>query len=485
GAIATPALAGAVEPASSRGRRWLPAALFAVAAVGTTVFIWLPQYLAKHDNAIVAVAREDAEAESRKRKAVMQKTADSATLRNAADESRKKFDEAFAALDAHAAATWATSAFAAAREEGGRAAQSYAVGEYAKASKAWDSANAKLALLEKERPRVLQQALDRGKAALAAANTTEARAAFESALAIEPGLAAAKAGIERAARLEQAFAQVDAAVVHERAGRLADAEQGFRKALTLDAAAPGATEGLARLAARNAGDAYASMMARGLVDLAAGRTETARTAFRQALALRPDSREARDALASLDQGERLSAIRLLEARAANAESDERWEEALAAWREAAGLEPGLVSARDGIPRSQSRLELQRRIDALMQKPERLWDPAGRSEARTVLAMAAATGNPRQKLAATAQDLERLATAAEKPVRLRLESDGQTSIAIYHVGQYGTFERRDFELLPGRYTVVGTRTGFRDVRREVTLMPGATPPAVVVKCEESI
>ena len=484
-AIETPALVHPAVHAGHRGRRWLPVALVAAAAAAAAVFIGLPQYLSKHEPAVVAVSREDAEAASRERRADEQRTADSATLRTAADEARKKFDAAFAALDSHAAAVWGTSVFAAAREEGAEAAQKLAVGEFANAGKAWESATAKLAGLEKDQPQAIKRALDRGRAALAATKTTEARAAFESALAIEPGLPAAKAGIERAARLDQALVQVDAAVVAERAGRLAEAEQGFRKALALDASAPGAAEGVARLAARKSSEAYASVMSRGLEDLAAGRTELARAALKQALALRPDSREARDALASLDQGQRQSAIRLLEARAANAESDERWDEALAAWTEAVGLESGLASAREGMPRSQARAQLQRRIDALMQKPERLWDPAGRGEARTVLALAADAGNPRQKLSAAAQELERLAAAAEKPVRLRLDSDGLTSIAIYHVGQYGTFDRRDFELLPGRYTVVGTRTGFRDVRREVILVPGVQPSAVVVKCEESI
>ncbi len=485
GMVEAHALAGIPAPARTRGRRWLSAALLASAAAAGALFIWLPKYLAEHNTGIVQMAREEAEAQSRERKTADQKTADSATLRTAAAEARTRFDTTFAALDAHAAAIWATDVFAAARVEGGQAAQSYAVGDYAVARQAWESAAAKLAGLEKQRPGALQQALDRGKAALAQWKTAEARAAFESALAIEPGHAAARAGIERAARLDQAFALVDAAVAHERAGRLADAEQEFRKALALDAAAPGAAEGLARLAARKSGDAFAAVMSRGLADLTAGRTGPARAAFQQALALRPDSREARDALASLDQGQRASALRLLEARAASAESDERWDEALAAWQEAAGLEPGLASAREGIARSKSRAELQQRIDALMQKPERLWDPAGRGEARTVLAMTAAAGNPRKRLAAAARDLERLAAAAEKPVRLRLESDGQTSIAIYRVGQYGTFAQRDFELLPGRYTVVGTRTGFRDVRREVVLMPGSGPSAVVVKCEEPI
>jgi hypothetical protein len=42
-----------------------------------------------------------------------------------------------------------------------------------------------------------------------------------------------------------------------------------------------------------------------------------------------------------------------------------------------------------------------------------------------------------------------------------------------------------ELLPGRYKVVGPRTGFRDVRREITIAPGREPPALVIRCEEQI
>ena len=450
----------------------------------SAIFIWLPKYLAGHQ-AIVEVAREDAKAEGQQRAAAEQKAGDIAKQKTASEEARGRFDTAFKALDAHAAATWATEKFAGARVAGRAGGATLRSRRLRRRAASLGIRGAAVGCArEGASARACGRARSRQGGARAA-KTVEARAAFESALAIEPGHAGAKAGIERAARLEQAFVIVDAAVASERAGRLAEAEQGFRKALALDAAAPGAAEGLSRLAARRSGDAYAALMSRGLSDLTAGRTESARAAFQQALAMRPDSREARDALASLEQGQRVSALQLLEARASSAESDERWDEALAAWKEAAGLEPGLASAREGVARSQARVELQQRIDALMQHQERLWDPAGRAEAHTVLAMASAAGNPRRRLAATSADLERLAAAAEKPVRLRLESDGQTSIAIYRVGQYGPLMQREVELLPGRYTVVGTRSGFRDVRREVILMPGAAPADVVVKCEEQI
>jgi hypothetical protein len=480
-----PVLAGAAAQAPRGKRRWLPAALLAAAAGAAVVFIWLPSFIADRNAGIEREARAAADESNRQRQLRAQQAADSVTARAAAEAARVKFDAAFVALDARAAARWATDAFVKARTAGEQAAQRFAVGDYAAAREAWESSAAQLAELDKRRPQALQEALERGQAALAQGKTGAAREAFQFALAIEPDHAGARAGIDRAARLDQAFPIVDTAIGDERAGRLAEAEENFRKALALDAAAPGAREGLARLAARRAGDAYAAAMSRGLADLAAGRAEPARAALQQALALRPGSKEARDALASLDQGQRAAALRLLEARASSAESDERWQEALAAWQEAAALEPGLAPVREGVARSQPRAELQRRIDALIQQPERLWDPAGRGEARTVLAMAASAGNPRLRLAASARELERLAAAAETPVRLRLESDEATSVAIYRVGQYGAFATREVELLPGRYTVVGTRAGFRDVRREVVLAPGTPPSAVVVKCEEPI
>jgi hypothetical protein len=402
-----------------------------------------------------------------------------------AETARTAFETAFKALDARAAARWATAVFAEARDAGAQAADRYAAEKYAEAAAGWKSGSEKLAALEQQLPKSLKETLRRGQVSLAEGKTAPARDAFELALAIDAANTEAQAGIARAAKRDQAFAIVDAAVADESAGRLAAAEEGFRRALALDPAATGAQDGLARLAARRAGEAYAAAMSRGFADLAQGRNDAARREFQSALAIRPGSVEARDAIASLDQGQKAAALRMLEGRARSAEAEERWDDALTAWREATGLESSLESAREGIERATPRAELQRRIEALNREPQRLWDPAGRAEARNLLATAAAAGNPRQRLAAATRELERLAAAAATPVKLRLQSDGVTQVAIYRVGQYGTFSERDVELLPGKYTVVGTRNGFRDVRREVVLPPGAAAPAVVVRCEEPI
>jgi hypothetical protein len=471
---------------AARPRRGiLPLVLAAAVLAALAGLVWLQPRLAGEGSAIVADARRQAEQESATRRTQAERQAAETAARDAADAARAKFEAAFKALDARATARWATSPFAETRDVGAEAAQRYAVGDYAGAAEHWNAGSTKLTELEKAVPEALAAAMQRGQDALAAAKTGAAREAFQLALAIQPNHPPATAGIARAGRLDEALALVDAASRDEQAGRAAAAESGYRKALAIEAAVPGAQAGLDRLAARRSADAFSVAMSRGFADAAAGRNESARAAFEQALALRPGSREAKDAIAALEQGQKASALALLEARARTAESAERWDEALAAWREAAALEPTLESAREGLARASPRAELQRRIDALIARPERLWDPEGRAEARGLLAGAAGAGNPRERLAASARELDRLAKAAESPVRLRLESDGQTQVVIYRVGQYGAFSTRDVELLPGRYTVVGTRAGYRDVRREVVLPPGAGSAAVIVRCEEPI
>ena len=474
----------APPPPARQGWRWLLAAAVAAVALAA-VFVGLPRWTAERNAGLAAQARAEAAAQHAEQQQRAREAAGQAAARDAAGTARDGFQEAFAAQDARQAARWAAELFARARAAGEEAARGFGTGNYAAATAAWQDGTALLARVEQERPAVVRRQLALGAEALREGRTAEGREAFELALAIEPGHAAARAGLERAGRLEAALATTDAASNDERAGHLDAAEQGFRRALETDPAVPGAQAGLARIAARRAGDAYAAAMAQGMADLAAGRTEAARAQFSRALQLRPGSVEAQEAQAGLEQGQRGAAIGMLAARAASAEIDERWAEAVTAWREAAALEPALASARDGIARSAPRAELQERIDTLVNAPERLWDPRGRAGGRALLQAAGRAAEPRRRLAAAAAELERLIVQAEMPLRLRLESDGLTEVVIWRIGRFGLFTGRDVELLPGRYTVVGTRNGYRDVRREVELRPGVQPAAVVIRCEEPV
>ena len=61
----------------------------------------------------------------------------------------------------------------------------------------------------------------------------------------------------------------------------------------------------------------------------------------------------------------------------------------------------------------------------------------------------------------------------------------SALRVGFLGPLGTFTSRTVELRPGAYVVVGTRDGYRDVRRNVRVDASGGGGPVSVRCEEPI
>ena len=390
-----------------------------------------------------------------------------------------------AALDSKGAAGWAGDAFVRGRQALGDADAAHARGDYAAAVDRLTAADEAFVGVERLAAAKLREALGAGRAALDAGVAPEARKWFELALAIDATNGDAKRGLERAGTLDEVRRLLASAVASERDGDAAAAEAAYRKALELDADATAAREGLARIAAAAADAAFAAAVAQGLASTSRGDYTAARAAFERANRIRPGAPEVKDGLAAVERavGDRI--IGDHHAAAAQAETEERWADAVAGYRKALGVDRNLLAAQQGLERAEPRAMLAAELEACLGRPERLYSSDVRRAARAALARAAAVPAPGPALTKQMAAVASLLTAAETPVRVEIASDSQTEITIYRVGKLGAFDRKDMELLPGRYTVVGTRAGFRDVRRELTVLPGRETTALVIRCEEQI
>jgi tetratricopeptide (TPR) repeat protein len=357
--------------------------------------------------------------------------------------------------------------------------------EYAAALASLKSADELLVATEKRAAGELQAALAAGKAALDAGNAADARRGFERALQIEPASAAAKRGLERAGTLDDVRALLADAQAREARGDVAGAQAAYRKALELDRDTQAARDALARIQGQAAGAAFAAAMSRGLDSLARKEYAAARQAFEQAGRIRPGAPEVADGLAQVERalGDRTIAGHISAAQ--QAEAAERWSEAVAEYRKALELDRNLLAAQQGLERAEPRAMLDAELNTYIDKPERLYSPDVRNAARRATERAGAVPGRGPVLDRQVATVERLVTAAETPLKVALTSDKLTEVTIYRVGRLGVFERRDVELLPGRYTVVGVRAGYRDVRHELTIVPGRDAPAVTIRCEEPI
>ena len=410
-----------------RGGSRLAMWLIGVLALGAVALFVVPRYF--DINSLAALAPGSA--------APSVSTGAGATAARLAAQ-RADFDQRFALLEAHGAASWAAADLAKART---LAAES--VG-------ARDAGSLNLAQQRLADASSVLDSIERAAPAAAAANPSSAQIPSAAGAATAPHAPAAPGA----------------------------------------AAATGAASGAGALRNTQAptafgDDAYAKAAGEGFAALGAGQLDKARRSFEKARALRPDGPEALDGLRRVDAARAGRAFAVRRAEAEDLEDEERWQDALDAYDAVLRQDSSQVWAQEGRARAGARLQLGDSLQALIDHPDRLANPRLRDDAAVLLQTAQQQPVSGPVLRTQIARLTALLPALDKPVRLSLVSDNHTQVTIASVGTFGSFARRDIELRPGRYTVIGTRDGYREVRRDITVSPGEEFLTVNVICSEPI
>lgn len=314
---------------------------------------------------------------------------------------------------------------------------------------------------------------------------SEAVRLYDLAVAITPGNAEAEAGLARASKLESVLALTDQGVQFEKELELDAARFAYEKALALDSAWPAATEGLERVAAAIKARSFDQRMTEGLQALSDGDYASARAAFNAAKTIEPTSVQPADGLMQVDQEVRLANIRRLEGEAIQLDSDEQWEQSIVVYRELLEIDPDIQIARDGLATANSRAALHKRLGGYIEEPDALSDQVTMQSATQLLLQVTRMQPMGPRLEDQKNELSRLLKRAATPLPVQLISDDATEVAIFKVGQFGTFRSKDLELRPGVYVAVGNRPGYRDVRLEFRVAPESDMQPVVIQCEEQI
>jgi eukaryotic-like serine/threonine-protein kinase len=465
-------------------RSGVPRVLLALAGlvvVAVAAFLWLPHFTTLPSVAIPAPA-SGSPANRPPGPLAPAATAD-ATVRFETD--RTRLDRRLAVLETRGAGVWGGADFAAAKTRAAESVGAYEAGSLALAQQRLAEASRLLDRIERAAPAALAAQLAAGDRALTAGQQELAVQAFDLAARIDPQDQRAAMGQSRARRLSGVLPLLADAENAQSARQYSRAEQDYTQALTLDPKNAQARTGLARASAAFGDDSYAKATGEGFAALGAGRIEEARAAFGRARSLRPNGAEALEGLRRVDATTGERGFTAMRARAEGLEAQERWDEALQAYNSVLRQDRSLVFAQQGKGRAAAHIELEDSLQALIDRPDRLSSPQVRSEALALLQSAQEQPSPGPSLRLQMARLSAMLPEFDKPVHLSLLSDSLTQVAIPSVGAFGTFSRRDIDLKPGHYTVIGTRDGYRDVRRDITVSPGQQTQTVNVSCSEPI
>ncbi len=475
-------------PPDAAGRSagpWIGIALVLLLALGLAVVWLLPQWLEPASAPQTSAQPGPEQPGSNPPEPAHPSETPAPSARPDAEAALQAWLQTAARLENARAPAWAPAEWSAtqkAAEEGDRL---FTQRRFAEAAASYAAGQAGLEALEASRTERLAEALAAGRAALAADDGDAAAAGFELALIIEPGHPEADNGVKRARVRNELLDLMRQAQAAEAGDDLPGALEAYREAAALDPEYGPAGEGLDRVVASMRAAVFQAAMGRALAALDAGDLTDAATLLDKAAQVNPDDPALSDARSRLDRKQRQARIRELERRAGQRAAAERWDAAAGLYRQVQGLAPEAAAARRGLQRAEARIDLHRRLDAFLGQPERLAAEGPRQHARALLAAnrPAPPGEPElaRKLAALEQALE----GAAMPLAVRLQSDGLTQVSIHRVGPLGRFLEHRLELNPGRYTAVGTRDGYRDVRREFEIQRGKTPAPIRIQCEEAI
>lgn len=389
------------------------------------------------------------------------------------------------ALEDQGAQFWSTVAYDDIVQQGMAGDELYRQGDYARALDQYQSAidAASILLSSVAGVRATNEAI--AADALLAGDTDEAIAALTILGLIDPTDDGIKKQLRRAENLVQVIELVIAAQQQENSRAFTDAKSLYQQALNLDAAWLPASQGLKRVNASLLLQRFNVTMSRGFASLEAGDVDNARDAFNAAKKIMPQSSAPADGLTQLATVSQAQEISRLKANAEQAESAEEWPGAISLFEQLLRVDPTLIFARQGLEQARQRQKLHEIMTRYLADPGLMRDDDELNTAKQTLITSSRVNNRGSQLRKQIGDLSHLISLARIPIPVVLTSDNVTSVTVYKVGAFGALARRELSLFPGNYTIVGKRSGYRDVQRRLTLVGGSSPQAIDVSCDEKI
>jgi hypothetical protein len=383
------------------------------------------------------------------------------------------------------AETWSTDGWNKAMDTARQGDDAFGEGSFALALETYQSAGAQLQSILDNRDQLLQQSLLDGWQRLHNNAITDATASFELVLAMQAGNQQAQSGLERAAVRGQVLELVAEGQLAEAVTELHLAAQAYMAAAQLDPLYEPAEKALIRVQNQLKELAFQDAMGRSLRALDNGKFATAEKALNEAAKIKAGDSVVKEIRGRLISARRQHSLVTLRARTAQLVVAENWTAAIQAYQQALAIDAKASFAVNGLTRAQTKQTLHRQLDHYLGDSTRLFSDQPLNNARELLAANQKVSGTEPVLAGKIARLEEAVRMAVIPVDLLLISDNLTQVTVYKVGRLGKFEQKQLSLRPGKYTITGSRQGYKDVLKVIELKPGSSGQSLQIRSEEAI
>ena len=327
--------------------------------------------------------------------------------------------------------------------------------------------------LKKLVPEVFEENLKKGKVAIENGDFVTAIDSLTIANAIKQDDFVLERLLTRAKNLEQVLDFAMQASIEEKKGRFQESLKFYKAASDLDPAWEPASEGIKRIQNKIRDQEYIAIMSAGMEALGTRNYPLAIRRFEEAEKIFPERQGHRDGFLRAQQEQITETTNGHIFRAEAMISSYDWKGAKEEYLAALTLSPDLVQPKNKIKTINKRLDLINSLNRLVQDPMLLKSDAELSEAIRVVAELTDQREKSDETARKIQELINYISLARTKIPVLFLSDNQSNVIIERFQSLGQFQQLEINLVPGRYTVTSSRSGFRDLRKKVLVLPGST------------
>jgi len=388
-------------------------------------------------------------------------------------------------LEAHHVILWGQKQFELAFNKAKNGDLFYRNQEFDKAISLYSESLTSLTNIELDIPRQYGLYLKLGIDALNKNDALEAIKQLKVAMYLQPNETEAQEKYDRALVLDEVLSLNKEGQVFMKNKSLDIAKERFITALSLDQHAILTKENLAIVDNKITQRDFSKAMSRGYISLNKNEFDSAIKFFSQAQKISPELQDPKTAIIQSKNQKTQSQISKILNTASLLEKELKWHLASKQYNKALKIDASLTTARIGLIRSRSKAELENKLNYIIKNPMRLSNSNVLLEAQNTYKDAIKIQNPDEKLIGQISTVKNILKQSKLPINMEISSDDLTSISIFRVGDIGRFISKNMQLKPGEYTLIGSRNGYRDVRKVVTLIPGSKNNKIQVMCVEKV
>lgn len=359
-------------------------------------------------------------------------------------------------------------------------------GEFQSAVDDYEMAGAILGDLEARAIQQTASLLEAAGKALEAYKLSAARTAYESVLDIDPANPAATEGLAMVTALEGIAEEVKAIRALEASGDLEGALAELERLAAQNPQNPFIRNQRASIEARILERDFQALVSASIEAEKTGDFNGAISSLEAALQLK-STPEQQTRLAELKEKYKAARLEILLADGFDALKSSRYEAARNFYKEAVALAPESKEARTGLEKASSLYLANIRYSQNVAAAEK-YMKEGRFPLAAKLFNEAMSSRPSNVASAQQAEEARIRSALEaqsEEVSVTIESDKRTYVSIIGVLPPDRFSQEELKLFPDVYKVRGTRSGYQNV--EFDLKVDATKPnlKITVECTEKI